>query len=157
MSSTWYHTRGYPWVAHALSLLSSKRYGRVSSNSATDKASKFDGLHISRMCQYIIKCLFIRAQLTWALIDTGGDYHFGARNLWSRPLILLPIQYSPLFPNCPVRSLFLPTSPQIHLNHIEPPVNRGPYRERLSTTRLISIAYTTKHSILSFIFFHRGK
>jgi hypothetical protein len=38
----------YPNIHHC-------RCGRVSSNSATDKATKFVGPHKSRMCQYIIK------------------------------------------------------------------------------------------------------
>jgi hypothetical protein len=32
------------------------------------------------------KCLFIQTQLTRALMDTGGGYHLGAPNFWSRPL-----------------------------------------------------------------------
>jgi hypothetical protein len=68
----------------------------------------FAGLHISHMRQYIIKCLFIRTQLTRVLIDTSGGYHLGALNLWFIPLILLPIQYSLLLPNYPARSHFKP-------------------------------------------------
>jgi hypothetical protein len=30
-----------------------------------------------------LKCLFIRTQPTWALIDTGGGYHLGALNIRS--------------------------------------------------------------------------
>jgi hypothetical protein len=76
-----------------------KRYDRVSSNLATDEATKFAGLHKSYMRQYRIKCLFIRAQLAWPLIDTGGGYHLGASNLWFSPLILL---------NCPAWSHIKP-------------------------------------------------
>jgi hypothetical protein len=36
------------------------------------------------------KCLFIRTQPTWALIDTGGGYHLGAPNLQYRPLSTFP-------------------------------------------------------------------
>jgi hypothetical protein len=36
------------------------------------------------------KCLFIRIQLTRALIDTCGDYHLGAPNLQSSPLSTFP-------------------------------------------------------------------
>jgi hypothetical protein len=36
------------------------------------------------------KCLFIQTQSTGALIDTGGGYHLGAPNLWSRPLSTFP-------------------------------------------------------------------
>jgi hypothetical protein len=35
---------------------------------------------MSRMRQYIIKCLFILTQPTWALIDTGGGYQLEALN-----------------------------------------------------------------------------
>jgi hypothetical protein len=86
----------------------SDRDGRVSSNLATDEATMFAGLHKSRRRQYITKCLFIRAQPTRALIDTGGGYHLGALNLQSNPLILLPIQYSSLSPNFPARSHIKP-------------------------------------------------
>jgi hypothetical protein len=74
------------WVAHALSWCRLIRYGRITSVLATHYASKFAGLHISCMCQYIIECLFIWAQPTRALIDTGGGYHLVVLNLWSRPL-----------------------------------------------------------------------
>jgi hypothetical protein len=73
-----------------LSLLSSKRYSKVSSNSMIDKATKFAGLHISCMCQYIIKCLFIKAQPTRILIDSSRDYQLGAPNFRS--------DHSPSFP-----------------------------------------------------------
>jgi hypothetical protein len=36
------------------------------------------------------KCLFIQTKPTRALIDTGGGYHLGALNLWSRPLSTFP-------------------------------------------------------------------
>jgi hypothetical protein len=90
-----------PWVAWTLCHYTSVKRGKVSSNLVTHEATKFAGLHISCMRQNIIKCLFIQTQSTWPLIDTSGGYHRGAPNLWSRPLILLPIQYSPLSPNCP--------------------------------------------------------
>jgi hypothetical protein len=34
---------------------------------------------------------------------------------------------------------------------------KGPYREQLSTTCLLSMAYITKHSHIIVIFFRRGK
>jgi hypothetical protein len=58
-----------------------ERYGRVLSNSVTDEATKFAWSHKSRMCQYIIKCLFISTQLMWDLINTGGGYYHWALNL----------------------------------------------------------------------------
>jgi hypothetical protein len=68
-------------VARALSHYTSVKQGKVSLNSMTHEATKFVGLHISHMHQYIIKCLFIWTQSTWALIDTGGGYHRGPLNL----------------------------------------------------------------------------
>jgi hypothetical protein len=55
-----------PWAAHALSLVTPMRYGRVSSNSVTDEASKFAGPKKSCMRQYTTQSLFIQTQLTWA-------------------------------------------------------------------------------------------
>jgi hypothetical protein len=72
-----------PWVAHALSLILSMRYGRVSSNSATEEASKFAGPQKSRMQQYTTQSLFIQTQPVYALIDTSGGYHHGALNFIS--------------------------------------------------------------------------
>jgi hypothetical protein len=43
-----------------------------------------------------------------ALIDSSGGYHPGTLNF--RSLTLLPIQYSPLSPNCLARSPIMPTS-----------------------------------------------
>jgi hypothetical protein len=99
------------WVARMLSHCTPMKQGKVSSKSVTHEATKFVRHHISRMCQYIIKCLFNKAQPTWSLIDTGGGYHLGALNLWFRPLSTFPIQYSPLSPNCPTWSPILPASP----------------------------------------------
>jgi hypothetical protein len=95
-------------VAHALSQCTPIWYGRITSVSMTHDATTFAGAHKSRMRQYIIKSLFNRAQPTWALIDTGGGYHLGAPNLWSKPHSALHIQYSPLSPNCPAWSQVKP-------------------------------------------------
>jgi hypothetical protein len=78
-----YASADTPWVAHALSLILSMRYGRVSSNSATDEANKFAGPQKSHMRQYTTQSLFIRTQPVHALIDTGGGYHHGAPNFIS--------------------------------------------------------------------------
>jgi hypothetical protein len=102
------------------------------------------------------KCLFIWTQPTRALNDIGGGYDLGALNFRSGhspsfpssilhfALIALPV------PNYADHSIIL-------LNQIEPPSIERAYRERIATTRLLPIAYTTKHSILSLYFFHRGK
>jgi hypothetical protein len=55
------------------------------------------------------QCLFIRAQSTWALIDTCGDYHLRSSEHENRPHTDLPIRYSPLSPNYPTRSQVVPT------------------------------------------------
>jgi hypothetical protein len=118
------YTLDYPWVSHALSLLSSKRYGRVSSNSATEEATQFGDPKKSHMRQSIIKgCSFG---------PNRADRNRHRRGLppWSSEFMIqttlnLLIQYSPLSLNCPARSQFLPAFPKIHLNHIEPPKKGG--------------------------------
>jgi hypothetical protein len=69
------------WVAHALSQCTPIRYGRIASMSVIHDATQFVGHDIFHMRQYIIKCLFNRAQLMWALIIIGRGYHLGALNL----------------------------------------------------------------------------
>jgi hypothetical protein len=102
------------------------------------------------------KSLFIQTQLMRALIDTGGGYHLGASNIISG--------YSPFFPSSILHFLLIALpglqlcQPFDHLaNHIGPPSIKWPYREWIPTTRFLPIAYTTKHSVLSLSFFHRGK
>jgi hypothetical protein len=63
-----------PWVAHALSHYTSIRYGRIASVSAAHDATQF-GDSICPVCVSTFKCLFIRTQPMWALIDIGGGYH----------------------------------------------------------------------------------
>jgi hypothetical protein len=55
-----YASMDTPWVAHALLSLRIPYVPYVSGH---------------------FKCLFIRTQPMWALIDTGGGYHLGAPNL----------------------------------------------------------------------------
>jgi hypothetical protein len=103
------------------------------------------------------KYLFIWTQLTRAFTDTGGGYHFRALNIRS--------DHSPSLPSSILHfPLFAPPGLQLcqPFNHLAEPhrtsINRnGIYRERIPATRLLPIAYTTKHSILSFCFIHRGK
>jgi hypothetical protein len=71
-----------PWVAHALSHFTSIRYGRIASVSVAHDATQF-GDSICPVCVSTFKCLFIRTQQTWALIDTGGGYHLKALNIIS--------------------------------------------------------------------------
>jgi hypothetical protein len=73
------------WVARTLSYSTPVKRGKVSSNSSTHEATQF-GDSICPVCASKFQMLFIQTQLTWALIDTGGGYHIGAPNLWSRSL-----------------------------------------------------------------------
>jgi hypothetical protein len=115
------------------------------------------GDSICPVCVSTFKCLFIRTQPTWALIDSGGGYHLGALNIRS--------DHSPSFPSSNLYFPLIATSGlQLcqSFDHLAKPhrtsINRkGSYRERIPTTHLLPIAYTTKHSILSLYFFHRGK
>jgi hypothetical protein len=61
----------------------------------------------SRMRQYTTQSCSLGPD-DRSITDIGERYHPGALNLWSKPLILLPIQYSQLFPNCPIRSHIKP-------------------------------------------------
>jgi hypothetical protein len=77
------------------------------SNSSTHEATQF-GDSICLVCISTVKCLFNRAQPTWALIDTGGGYHLGAPNIRS--------DHSPSFPSS---ILYIPliVPPGLILNH----------------------------------------
>jgi hypothetical protein len=77
-----YASTDTPWVAQTLPHCTPVKRGKVSSSSSTHKATKF-GDSICPICISTFKCLFNRAQLTWALTDTGGGYHLGAPNFRS--------------------------------------------------------------------------
>jgi hypothetical protein len=77
-----YASTDTPWVARALSHFTSVRYGRIASVSAAHDATRFRD-SICPVCVSTFKCLFIRTQPTWALIDTGGGYHLEALNIRS--------------------------------------------------------------------------
>jgi hypothetical protein len=92
-----------------------------------------------------------------SLIDSDGGYHLGALNIRS--------DHSPSFPSC-ILHFPLIASPSLQLcqpcDHLTKPhrasiVRKGPYCKLIPTTRLLPIAYPTKHSILSLCLFHRGK
>jgi hypothetical protein len=85
-----YASADTPWVVHALSHYTSVRYGRIASVSAAHDATQF-GESICPVCVSTFKCLFIRTQPTWTLIDTGGGYHLEALNIKS--------DHSPSFPS----------------------------------------------------------
>jgi hypothetical protein len=102
------------------------------------------------------KCLFNRTQLTQALIGTGGGYHLEALNIRSdhsssflSSILHFPLIAPPGLQLCqPFDHLAKP-----HRTSIE---RKGPITSRFQP-RLLPIAYTTKHSVLSLYFFHRGK
>jgi hypothetical protein len=71
-----------PWVARTVSHCTPVKRGKVSSNSSTHEATQFKNF-ICLVCVSTFKCLFIRTQPTWALIDIGGGYHLGALNFRS--------------------------------------------------------------------------
>jgi hypothetical protein len=98
------HTMGGP----TLSLLDIHKWCKVPSNSVTYEATHFVGPQKILYASVHTQSSFIRTQPTRALNGTGSGYHLACSNFWSRPLILLPIQYSPLFPNCPARSHIKP-------------------------------------------------
>jgi hypothetical protein len=74
-----YASMDTPLVAHALFHFTSVTYGRIAFVSAAHDATQF-GDFICPIYISTFKCLFNRAQLTWALIDTGGGYHHEAPN-----------------------------------------------------------------------------
>jgi hypothetical protein len=98
-----------PWVARTLSHCTRMKRDKVSSNSLTHKATKFED-SICLVCISTFKCLITRAQPTCALTDIGGGYHLGAPNFI--------LDHSSSFP-----SSILPF-----------PLIAPPYRKRIPTT-----------------------
>jgi hypothetical protein len=78
-----------PWVARTLSHCTPVKRGKASSNSWHTKLLSL-GIPFVPYASIHFKCLFIRTQPTWALIDTGGGYHLVVLNWWSRPLSTFP-------------------------------------------------------------------
>jgi hypothetical protein len=115
-----YASRDTPWVARALSWCTVIRYGRIASISVTHEATQFVGpqeipyalVHNSKLLTEARRSVLI--QLRRGLPPWSFEFTI-------QTTLNLPKQLSPLSPNCPVRSQMLPTSPVIHLNHIEPP------------------------------------
>jgi hypothetical protein len=73
---------GSSWVTRTLSLCTSVKRGKVSSNSTTVKATKFVGPHKSRMCQYTTQSCSPGPD-DRSLIDTGRGYHIEVSNMTS--------------------------------------------------------------------------
>jgi hypothetical protein len=92
-----------PWVAHALSQCTPIRYGRIASISVTYEATQFVG---PQEIPYAL--VHDSSLLTGARRSVLNQFRRGLPP-WSsefqiRSLPFLPIQYSPLSPNCPARS-----------------------------------------------------
>jgi hypothetical protein len=111
---------------------------------------------MSRMHEYTTQTCSLEPD-DGSLIDLGGGYHLGALNIES--------DHSPSFPSN-ILHFFLIAPPGLELyqpfDHLAKPhrtsiIRKWPYHEWISTTRLLPIAYPTKHSILSLCIFHRGK
>jgi hypothetical protein len=102
-----YASADTPWVARTLSHCTPMKRGKVSSNLVTYEATKFAGIHKSLMRQYIIKCLFIRAQPMWALSEVRGLPPWSSE-FTIQTTLNLPILYSPLSPNFLARSHIKP-------------------------------------------------
>jgi hypothetical protein len=77
-----FHAYPPPWVAWTLSRCTPVKWGKVSYNSSTQEATKFED-SICPICVSTFKCLFIQTQPMWALTDTGEGYHLGALNFGS--------------------------------------------------------------------------
>jgi hypothetical protein len=127
--------------------------GKISSNSMAVEATRFAGTHIARMCQYIINTS-CRGQ-TDVVLNRHVGYHlrsskYHAAHSHSFPSDILH------FPLVATSGLTLSQQePVANKINIEPPSWEGAYHEWLSTTRLLPVAYISKHSH-SIILIHRG-
>jgi hypothetical protein len=72
-----YASADTPWVARTLSHCTPVKRSKVLSNPSAHEGTKF-GDSICPVCVSTFKCLFIRAQPTWALTNIGRGYHLGA-------------------------------------------------------------------------------
>jgi hypothetical protein len=142
-------------VPRTLSHCTPMKRGKVLSNSSTHEATQF-GDSICPICASTQLKLAHSGQ-TIGPNRLRWDYHLGALNIRS--------DHSPSFPSNILHfSLIAPPGLQLcqPFDHLAKPhrssiIRKGPYRKRIPTTRLLPIAYPTKHSILSYCFFHRGK
>jgi hypothetical protein len=105
------------WVAQTLSRCTLVKRGTVLSNSLTHEATQF-GHSICPVCASTFQMLVHSDP-----INAGLNRHRRRLPPWSSKFTIqttlnIPIQYSPLSPNCPTRSPIIPTRIIILLNHI---------------------------------------
>jgi hypothetical protein len=121
-----YASADTPWVARTLSHCTPVKRCKVSSNSSAHEATQF-GDSICLVCVSTFQML-VHSDPT----DARLNRHRRKRPPWSSKFMIqttlnLPIQYSPLFPNCPARSPIMPSRIIILLSHIGPPsLEKGP-------------------------------
>jgi hypothetical protein len=114
-----YASADTPWVARTLSHCTPVKQGKVSSYPSAHEATKL-GDSICPVYISTFKCLFIRAQPTLALTDTGGGYHLGALNFRSDHASFFPSSILP-FPLLPHPISNYANISIILLSHIGPP------------------------------------
>jgi hypothetical protein len=122
-----HHSAIFHAYAQTLSRCTPAKRGKVSNNSFTHEAIKFDD-STCLVCVCTFKCLFIWTQPTRALTDAGESYHLGALNFISDNFASFPSSILP-FP------LIAPPSLQLcqYLDHLAKP-------HRTSIDRKSSIA-----------------
>jgi hypothetical protein len=76
-------------------------------------------MHVCASTQ--LRSLLQGAQPTQSLIDIGEAYHSRISEFMNHHTLTLPIQYSPLSPNCPAPSRILQQEPIDNIIDIEPP------------------------------------
>jgi hypothetical protein len=97
-----------PWVAHALSRCTPLRYGRIASVLVTHDATQF-GDSICPICVSTFEMLVQQGSIDMGLNRRRQGLPPRGSEFQIRPLPFLPIQYSPLSPNCPAQSPIMPT------------------------------------------------
>jgi hypothetical protein len=144
-----------PWVDWTLFHCTPIKRGKVSSNLLTHEGTWFED-SMPRMHQYTTQTCSLGPD-EQSLIDSSGGHHHGSPNIrsdhppsFSSSILHFPLSAPPDLQLCqPFNHLAKPHRTSI--------IRKGHYHERIPTTRLLLIAYPTKHSILSLCFFHRNK
>jgi hypothetical protein len=100
-----YASTDTPWVARHYPVYIHKEVGY--------RPTRWHVKLLSLRIPYVLYAPVHSMPVHQGLIDVGLNWHRRGLQPWSseyqiRPLILLPIQYSPFSPNCPARSPFMP-------------------------------------------------